>query len=365
MAPTVATPVGIIAIKLLFVAANSGAVAANGATDGRFLRSAIRGRHATTPMGHELFHRGGRTAQGTIECFRGPPERSRVVGGIARVARGVGVAIPSIFVSYSRQDMNAVQAHEQALTANGIAVWRDQDSIYGGEQWPKAIAEAATAYRQALRVRTLETPPLQRAQTQKNLARVYAYLEDWPNAAASYTLVLQVYPDDEHAYHTASYLYHERLFKFPEAFTLNQKWLGRHPEDLSALSDFAEKHFTTGRFTECEQRTAALLASPAIEPRINIAPRAIEIANRFALGNLELIPDSIDTLRGIIVNQSEDFKVNWSFGGAKYFIRHDKTLAPYRSWLLQFFNGAEAEDRQAILTARQDVRATIAAIVKQ
>ena len=98
--------------------------------------------------------------------------------------------MPSIFVSYSRQDMIAVQTLEQALTANGIAVWRDQDSICGGEQWPKAIAEAVTAYRQALQVRTPETLPLQWAQTQNNLARAYEYLEDWPNAAASYTHVL-------------------------------------------------------------------------------------------------------------------------------------------------------------------------------
>ena len=30
-------------------------------------------------------------------------------------------------------------------------------------------------------------------------------------------------------------------FEFPEAFALNQHWLERHPDDLSALSDFAEK----------------------------------------------------------------------------------------------------------------------------
>jgi TIR domain len=28
---------------------------------------------------------------------------------------------------------------------HGIAVWRDQESIYGGQQWPKAIGEAIAA----------------------------------------------------------------------------------------------------------------------------------------------------------------------------------------------------------------------------
>jgi tetratricopeptide (TPR) repeat protein len=214
-------------------------------------------------------------------------------------------------------------------------------------------------------VRTLETLPLQWAQTQNNLGQGYAHLEDWANAAASHTDVLQVYPDYKEAYQTAAYLYHERLFKFPEAFALNEKWLDRHPEDLSAFSDFAEKHFTTSRFAECERRIEELLANPAIESHVNVAMRAIEIANLFALGKTELIPIRIEALREIIVKQLEDFKVIWSFEGTKYFIRHNQKLTPYRSWLLQLFSGVEAEDRNAILTALQDTRATVPALLKQ
>jgi hypothetical protein len=51
---------------------------------------------------------------------------------------------------------------------------------------------------------------------------------------------------------------HEILFQFPEAFALNQHWLERHPDDLSTLSDFTEKHFTTSRFTECAQHIGPL-----------------------------------------------------------------------------------------------------------
>ena len=103
------------------------------------------------------------------------------------------------------------------------------------------LAEAVAAYRQALEVRTRETLPPQWAQTSQNLAEAYMALEDWPNAAASYANVLQVYPDREKAYRAASGLYHNVLFQFPEAFALNQQWLERHPDELSALSVFAEK----------------------------------------------------------------------------------------------------------------------------
>jgi hypothetical protein len=86
------------------------------------------------------------------------------------------------------------------------------------------------------------------------------------------------------------------LFQFPEAFALNQQWVDRHPEDWSALSDFAEKHFTTGRFAECAERLATLLANPGIESRVQVALQALAIANLLALNQGELVPGKIETL---------------------------------------------------------------------
>jgi hypothetical protein len=159
--------------------------------------------------------------------------------------------------------------------------------------------------------------------------------------------------------------YHETLFEFPQAFTLNQRWLERHPEDLAALSDFAEKHFTTGRFGECEQRIALLLANPAVEPTIQIGLRAIQIANSLALGISALVPGRIDAMVEGIANQSEGFKVGWSFKGTRYFINNNETLAPYRPWLMRLFDAVEGADRHAILSALQEVRASLPVEVKR
>ena len=161
-----------------------------------------------------------------------------------------------------------------------------------------------------------------------------------------------------------SSLYHDVLFQLPQAFTLNQQWLERHPEDLSALSDFAEKHFTTGRFAECDRRLAALLANPAVEPQINIALHAIEIANLLALDKAALVPGKIDTLLETLARQPDDLKVTWSFGGTLHFISQHEALAPYRSWLQQFFGAFAETDHQAMLTALQAARATFAAVVQ-
>ena len=54
--------------------------------------------------------------------------------------------MPRVFMSYSRDDLSTAQRLEGALQAHDIAVWRDQESIYGGQQWPKAIGEAIAAH---------------------------------------------------------------------------------------------------------------------------------------------------------------------------------------------------------------------------
>ncbi len=48
----------------------------------------------------------------------------------------------SIFLSYAREDLELLKKIEMALKVNQHVVWRDQESIYGGQNWPKAIGEA-------------------------------------------------------------------------------------------------------------------------------------------------------------------------------------------------------------------------------
>jgi len=54
--------------------------------------------------------------------------------------------MPSVFLSYARADAARVTALEQILREQGIEIWRDQESLYGGQQWPKAIGEAIASH---------------------------------------------------------------------------------------------------------------------------------------------------------------------------------------------------------------------------
>ena len=254
---------------------------------------------------------------------------------------------------YTREQL----PQDWAMTQNNLGTaLSDQGIRTGGAEGRRLLAEAVAAYRAALEVRTLEAIPPQWAQTQNNLAEAYLNLEDLANAAESYANVLRVYPDYAKAYQTASFLYHEKLFAFTKAFALNQQWLERHPDDISALSDFAEKHFTVGRFAEGETRLSALLANPDLKPKSSIALRVLKIATLEALNKNQSVPSEIEKLRAAIAKQPEDFKVSWTFDGTKHFIGHDERLAASRAWLLDLIAALEKEDRNSILVALDTVR---------
>jgi hypothetical protein len=51
-----------------------------------------------------------------------------------------------VFLSYARRDLPTLQPLLQNLVAHGITIWRDQDSLYGGQHWPKTIGEAIAAH---------------------------------------------------------------------------------------------------------------------------------------------------------------------------------------------------------------------------
>ena len=51
-----------------------------------------------------------------------------------------------VFLSYARRDLPNLRSLLQDLGTHGITVWRDQDNLYGGQHWPKAIGEAIAAH---------------------------------------------------------------------------------------------------------------------------------------------------------------------------------------------------------------------------
>ncbi len=51
--------------------------------------------------------------------------------------------MPSLFLSYTREDLPLIQQFEAQLKAHpDLSIWRDQEKIYGGQKWPKVLAEA-------------------------------------------------------------------------------------------------------------------------------------------------------------------------------------------------------------------------------
>lgn len=166
-----------------------------------------------------------------------------------------------------------------------------------------------------------------------------------------------VYPKYERAYKIATLINHEIIFNYTEAFRLNQQWLEHNKGLLASEADFAEKHFTTGRFTECEERITRLLADPTLEANTKISLQAIEIANLLAIGKGSRVPSRMDSLIEAITSQPADFRVTWQFGGTRRFINQHEKLASHRAWLDQLFVTIGGSNREDILKSLKEIRA--------
>ncbi|MGH9429065.1 MAG: hypothetical protein ACRD2L_22505, partial [Terriglobia bacterium] len=124
------------------------------------------------------------------------------------------------------------------------------------------------------------------------------------------------------------------------------------------LTDFAETHFTTGRFEECAQRINTLLEKPAHPAGIKAALRAIELADLLVLNQAGQVPAKLEALIAQVRRQPTEFKVEWSFNGTRHFIAQNERLATYRAWLGDLFDALAGKDREAILKGLQQARAT-------
>lgn len=246
-----------------------------------------------------------------------------------------------------------------AITQNSLGnVLQSMGVRVTGSQRSDYLNGAVAAYRAALEVRTSKAFPQDWEVTQNNLAKAYLLLQDWSNAANLYTNLLTFDPDNRDAYAAATSLYHDILFRFEESFVLNQQWLARHPEDVSAQADVAEALFTVGRFAECGQRVDVLLATPIVPSSVKVPLRAVEIASLLAEGKAGQTTVKIDLMIADVTHQPPDFKLAWSFNGTKHFVDQSEKLSRYRGWLGQLFDALGSKDRDTMLKALQQVRST-------
>jgi len=271
-----------------------------------------------------------------------------------QLPRAWAITQNSIGNALQAQGTKAEAPESQRLFGEALVAYREALAVFTREQTPALWAmakhnvgsalqeeglfgEAVTAYREALLVWTRQQRPQQWAMAQNNLGRAYYNLKEWASAAECYENVLEVYPEFRPAYERARFLEHEILFNYQRAFKLTESWLQRNPNDLTAAANFAENHFTTGRF---DKLTGA---------KITIPLRAVEIANLVALNRSAEVPAKMKNLIEALESQKADFKVEWSFKGTRNFISQSDQFASHRPWLLGLFAAMGGENRDAII----------------
>ena len=238
------------------------------------------------------------------------------------------------------------------MTQNNLGITlQEQGSRTRGEEGQRLLRQAVTAYRAALEVRLKESSPRQWAQTHNNLAEAAMALGEWEEVATSYSNVLELYPDDAEAYSIASEVFHENLFRYGDAFSLNQQWLEGHSDDLSAHMDFAKGHLTTGRFSEAEQRFSALLARSDLVAESFIPLHLLYVVSLVAQNKMDVAVAHLEEIKTSLGTLPEDFALGWSFEGSKHFISQHEAFVPSRAWLVALLEGFSGKTRDEMLAA--------------
>ena len=211
-----------------------------------------------------------------------------------------------------------------------------------------------------MEVRTKESLAPQWAQTHNNLAEAALALEDWEQVVTSYGNVMELYPDYGEAYSMTIAVLHEKLFRYGEAFGLNQQWLEGHPEDLSGQMNFAEAHLTTGRFSEAEQRFAELLNGSELDAQATIPLTLLSVVSRVGQNKMDSAAGQLHDIRGLLVKQPADFLLGWSFEGTKHFIGQDEAFVNSRDWLVPLLEAFSGKPRDEMLAAVETAQARLA-----
>jgi tetratricopeptide (TPR) repeat protein len=244
----------------------------------------------------------------------------------------------------------------RAATLRNVAGASFELGLRAGDEAPVHLTRAADALRAALEVQTREATPLLWVETQAMLMRVLEALGDAPGMAAVVAELIEADPDNREYYKLAHALSHEVLFDFEKSHRLTEAWLARYPDDLDALCNLAETHFTTGRFALAAEHLEALVQSGALAAEQDAAMRLLQVANLLARGWTLDVRERLADLQALIEAQPSDFSVGWAFEGSSHFVGEHPALEAHRGALFGLFWAAETGKRDTLLMAIDKAR---------
>jgi hypothetical protein len=295
---------------------------------------------------------------------------STLVGlGIARMALGERVCDSASSLDHLNKALTAFDSAEKLIEPNdnlGLGslkvnlgqTFSDLGEFFKTTEPKKSdvyIHKAVAAYEEAAQRYSLKDSSQEWTDVKLRLASAYCLLKDWKAVVEAADSVSKAFPDDYRPYGIKLGIEHDARFDYQSAFMQNKEWLDRHPNDLIAQFDFAEKHFTTGRFEEAIQLINRLLSNSDSPVEVKVALQAIEIACLLASSKPDEVLAKLDVVIAEISDQPCSFKVSWIFNGSRHFIGQDERLAPFRIWMDALL-GSLSLDHGSMVKAVKDLR---------
>jgi len=284
-----------------------------------------------------------------------------VLGNLGNIIRNQGVTIKGVEgVSLLRQAEGFYQlALEEYPREYYRREWARMQANLGRTLYYRGLLESGPArihtleqatkqYKLALEEYSREYSPREWLQISLHLCEAYNELSN--NAAAERCLkeVFAAYPNNRRAFEDISFFYHEVVFKFPEAFEASRRWLEHNSNDINDWVNFAEHHFTVGRYEECEKQIERLMSNPDVDINNRLGLWPLKIASLLALNKKDRVLGEIEQLLVTVSKQDKDFTVDWTYNGTIRFINQSDKLTPFREWLVQLFGAMMQRDRDTI-----------------
>lgn len=103
---------------------------------------------------------------------------------------------------------------------------------------------------------------------------------------------------------------------------LPQDWaLTKNNLAITSVSNHIDKHFITGWFNKAGSLLSEILPKPNPGDPLYPPFKSFEIANLMAQDKVEAVREKLEELKNSIRGRPEDYVIEWTFNGLKYFIK--------------------------------------------
>lgn len=218
---------------------------------------------------------------------------------------------------------------ELARAREGVSndILRDATNLEFSEVYYR-MGEFERSLEFAIESASADLPAASRAYRSDGLpavSRAYHELRRDADAWADHLAHLEENPADEAALASLGFLYHEYVFRFPEAYRTFQRVVRLNPNP-GYLQNLAEASLTAGEFEVAYDLASKLMDRLDTPPSQRLAMRFVKFASLLARENWRDAANEYAALMADYRSMSGPLETSWNFDGVEHFLKTTRAI---------------------------------------